>query len=118
MWNCVRSASFSIFVTRRPKGKIVATRGIGQSDPLLPFLFLLVANVLSRLVSTSMDKGPIEGFNVGKDLVHLSHLQFADDSLFFCSSQESSFVNLNKFLSLFEAILVLKINEGKAPFFV
>lgn len=57
----------------------------------------MVVNILSRLVSLGVDKGIVEGFKVGKDLVSLSHLRFANDTLLFCSSNNSSFLNLNSF---------------------
>ena len=38
----------------------------------------------------------IEGFVIGKDKVMVSHLQFADDTIFFHSGVEEKFTNLLK----------------------
>lgn len=65
----------SEFLHGRLKGKIFATSGLRQGDLLSSFLFLMVDDVLSRLISSRVENGVIEGFKVGKDLVHLSHLQ-------------------------------------------
>lgn len=43
----------------------------------------------------------------------LSHLQFADDTIFFCSEKEESFFILSHILAFFEAMSRLKINRGK-----
>lgn len=52
---------------------------------------------------------------MGKVLVHLSHLQFANDTLFlFGSGQESSYVNLNRLLLFFEAMSGLKTKGVKS----
>lgn len=102
IWYCIRSANFSILVNGEPRGKIFALRARRQGDHLSPYIFNLVVDILSRLVSLGVDKRVVEGFWVGKSLVPLSHLQFADDTIFFCSGWDSSFSNLNSLLSFFE----------------
>ena len=41
-------------------------RGLRQGDPLSPFLFVLVAKVLNKMVSKAKAKGIVEGLLVGK----------------------------------------------------
>lgn len=45
--------------------------------------------------------------------VVLPHLQFADDTLFFCYGKDSSLLILNHVLAIFEEVSGLKINRGK-----
>lgn len=45
---------------------------------------ILVSEVLSSLIARLHDKGIYEGFLVGKENIHVSILQFADDTLIFC----------------------------------
>ena len=58
-----------------------ATRGLRQGDPLSPFLFTLVVDVLGRLMDKAVEEKVVKGFKVGTDEVSVSHLQFADDTL-------------------------------------
>ena len=44
-------------------------KGLRQCDPIFPFLFNLVVDVLSRLVYADVEKGLLDGFVVGIDEV-------------------------------------------------
>ena len=61
------SSSFAILVNGNAKGWVKASRGLRQGDPLSPFLFTLVADVLSRLMIKAEEIGLTEGFFVGRD---------------------------------------------------
>ena len=54
-----------------------------QGYPLSPFLFTLVADVLSRLMFRAKENGLIEGFLVGRNRTKVSILQFAGGTIFF-----------------------------------
>ena len=70
---CVSSANVSIIVNGRPCGKIIPTRGIRQDDPLSPFLFILVADCLSRLLDHSLYKNLIATHPIGASSFILNH---------------------------------------------
>lgn len=67
----------------RPRGKFRSSRGLKQGDPLSPFLFNLVVDGLRRLVERTKSMALIKGFILEKNKVEVSHLQFADDTIFF-----------------------------------
>lgn len=62
-----------------------------QEDPLSPFLFLLVVDVMSSIVKKCVEGNIFIPFEVGEDRVALPHLQFADNTLFFCFGNRDLF---------------------------
>ena len=114
---CLASVSLSIFVNGRSHGKFKGSRGLRQGDLLSPFLFTLVVDGLSRLVEKARCSGMINGFEVGKDKVVVSHLPFADETLFFMKNDAHSLHNLIRLLDVFCLASGLKINLAKSQLF-
>ncbi|CAL5432957.1 unnamed protein product [Camellia sinensis] len=70
---------------------------------------------LNILLQRAMDLRLIKGVSIGaNDEVHLTHLQFADDSLLFCDADLSEVLNLKRILRCFEVASGLKINYHKS----
>ncbi|KAM7480816.1 hypothetical protein LguiB_005399 [Lonicera macranthoides] len=111
---CLSSSNFLVMVNGRPRGIFNASRGIRQGDPLSPFLFVLVADVLNRLVVRAREMGIIDGFEIGRDKIKLSHLQFADDTIFFLSNDVNKLKNLITILDTFGLASGLHINVSKS----
>ena len=111
---CLSSSSFAILVNGNAKGWVKASRGLRQGDPLSPFLFTLVADVLSRLLFRAEETGLTEGFSVGRDRTRVSLLQFADDTIFFSKASLEHLQNLKLILLVFKQVSELKINFKKS----
>ena len=60
--------------------------------------------MLGRLIDKAKDCNALRGSIVGRDKVEVSHLQFADDALFFMEAYR------NYFFDLFEAIRCFLFN--------
>ena len=86
MRGCLSSVSYAILVNRNAKGWVKVSRGLRQGDPLSPILFTIVADVLSRMLLRAEERSMLEGFKVGRNKTRVSHLQFADDTIFFSNS--------------------------------
>ncbi|XP_071694930.1 uncharacterized protein [Rutidosis leptorrhynchoides] len=111
---CLKSASISILVNGSPTNEFLIERGVRQGDPLSPFLFLIAAEGLNLIVKRACRDGLYKGVEVGIDKVGLSHLQFADDTIFIGEWQSQNFCNLVKILKCFENLSGLKINFHKS----
>ena len=104
---CISSVRFSVMVNGSPSGFFGSSRGIRQEDPLSPLLFLLVMEVLSRMLHRTEEAGFIRGFKAGngvEDDFHVSHLLFADDTIVFCDAEHEQLLHLRMVLSCFEAV--------------
>ena len=62
---CISSVQFFVLVNGSPEGFFRNSRGIRQGDPLSPLLFLLVMEVLSRMLRKVETEGLIRGFSAG-----------------------------------------------------
>ena len=113
MRGCLSSVSFAVLVNGNGKGWFKASRGLRQGDPLSPFLFTLVADVLSRMLLRAEERNVLEGFRVGRNRIRVSHLQFADDTIFFSSTREEDMLTLKSVLLVFGHISGLKVNLDK-----
>lgn len=77
----------------RARGLVCPSRGLRQGDPLSPYLFLFVTEGLIGLLKDAERVGMIQGHQVCTNAPPISHLLFADDSIFFCKATlEQAFV--------------------------
>jgi len=88
-------------------------RGLRQGDPLSPFLFVLMAEVLNRMLIRAEYLGLFKGLAVGRQAVTISHLQFMDDTLIFCETDESYIGNIKQILLNFQCFSGLVVNYSK-----
>ena len=114
---CVSTVRFSVLVNGSPVGFFSRYRGLRQGDPLSPLLFLLIMEVLSRILKKTEEGGLIQGFHVGpvnSSGIHVSHLLFVDDTILFCDISREQSLSIRLVLSCFQAFTGLKVNVGKS----
>ena len=80
---CITTAHFSVLVNGNPTGYILPSRGLRQGDLLSPYLFLFCAERLTALLRKEKTDGIIRGVAASRGGPCISHLLFADDSLYF-----------------------------------
>ena len=93
-------------------------RGLRQGDPLSPFLFIIMAEVLSQMLVNANQLGLARGLVVGAKRVTISHLQFADDTLIFCEVEEEYLMNIKRIMLSFQAFSGLAVNYEKSGLIV
>ena len=114
MRGCLFSATFAVLVNGNAKGWVKTYKGLRQGDPLSPFLFTLVVDALSRLIVRAEERGLFEGILVGRNRIKVSHLQFADDTIFFSKASFEELHSLKLILLVFGRLSRLRINLNKS----
>jgi hypothetical protein len=87
--HCISSVHFFVLVNSTPFGFFSSACGLRQGDPLSPLLFVIVMEALSKLLTATIQRGFLSSFSVGSrrsEVVNISHLLFADDTLVFCGA--------------------------------
>lgn len=60
---CITSPLFSIMVNGSPNGFFKGGRGLRQGDPVSPYLFIVVANLLGRMMAKAESVGLVQTFS-------------------------------------------------------
>lgn len=97
---CISSTSYSIAVNGSLEGYFKGERGLRQGDPIIPFLFVLGMEYLSRLLRRSCSS-PSFKYHSRCGQLKLSHLAFADDLLLFSRGDKNSICALTDTLEEF-----------------
>ncbi|KAK3199511.1 hypothetical protein Dsin_022926 [Dipteronia sinensis] len=115
MWMkwCISTPSMSVLINGSPSGGFVIERGLLEGDPLSLFLFNLAVECLSRCFEKAVDLNMVRGIGFGNDEVHVSHLQYADDTILFLEPKMEYLVNSKRILRCFEMVSSLRINFHK-----
>ncbi|XP_039001543.1 uncharacterized protein LOC120127787 [Hibiscus syriacus] len=87
-----------------------------QGDPLSPYLFVIVMNVLSSLLDAAA-KNSVFRFHPKCKRIPLTHLCFADDLLLFCHGSLDTMLGVVSTLEKFYELYGLKLNASKTELF-
>ena len=79
---CISSVSCNLIINEQ-SGTICPTRGLRHVDHLSSYLFLFIADVLSITINKAVESNRMFDIKLGRECPSLSHLSFADDSIFF-----------------------------------
>ncbi|KAL9687234.1 hypothetical protein QQ045_031633 [Rhodiola kirilowii] len=110
---CVRTVSYLIRVNDNVSSVIRPGRGLRQGDPLSPYLFLLCIELLNKKIRDAVAVGTLSGIKVCRNAPVVSHLFFADDSIFFLKCKVTEAETLRDILRQYEEASGQKINCEK-----
>ncbi|GKC99825.1 putative RNA-directed DNA polymerase, eukaryota, reverse transcriptase zinc-binding domain protein [Tanacetum coccineum] len=117
IYSCLNSAFASVLINGSPTKEFKLERGLRQGDPLSPFLFILAAEALNVAILEATNHNIFHGIKVGKDKLHISHLQFADDALILGEWSLTNATNLSRILTCFHLASGLKVNFNKSKLY-
>ncbi|KAK1427996.1 hypothetical protein QVD17_16799 [Tagetes erecta] len=117
IWLCVSTASFSIKVNGNIHGFFNGKRGLRQGDPLSPYLFTLVMEILTRILhhDTRMDSS--FRFHNKCEKQSIINLCFADDLFMFARGDINSTKCILKSLKMFTSMSGLVPSNQKSTVF-
>ncbi|GKD54100.1 reverse transcriptase [Tanacetum coccineum] len=90
-WTCICITTYELeFMVNGDSVEIIKPqRGIRQRYPISTYLFIIVADVLSRQISRALYLGILSGIKMARNFPLISHIFFADDSLFFLKASHA-----------------------------
>lgn len=112
---CLSSSTVSVLVNESPSEEFRVSKGLRQGDPMAPFLFLIVEEGLSRIISNTVDRGIIKGYKIskGEKSMVLSHIQYDDDTVIVGEVSLAKAAAINFILRMFELVSGLRVNYFK-----
>lgn len=82
IWQCVSTPFFSISINGEISTPFKGERSLRKGDPISPYLFVLVLEVLSQLLKTKFSSGHI-GHHPSSSNPSITHLAFGNDLMIF-----------------------------------
>ncbi|XP_071693764.1 uncharacterized protein [Rutidosis leptorrhynchoides] len=113
---CISNIHFSVLLNGSPSREGIMKRGLRQGDPLSSFLFIIVAEVLSKLLSRDLIKGDLQGCRIGPNL-KINHSQFADDTIIFAQPNSIKLLRIKHIMDLFSHLAGLQMNAIKTTLY-
>ena len=90
-----------------------ASRGLRQGCPLSPFLFLLIADALSKIINQAKRAGSFKGIKITSS-VELTHILFIDDVVMLGERTWENLKETENILELYKKAMGMHINVEKS----
>lgn len=110
---CVTIVKFSIFANGEKRASVIPSRGLRQGDPLSPYLFLLVIDVLSKLLNKAIKENRLSAIKLNTSCPTLSHLFFVDDAILFLNANKEECDQVLKILEIYNNASGQLVNFSK-----
>ncbi|KAM0925791.1 hypothetical protein ACQ4PT_003954 [Festuca glaucescens] len=99
---CVTTVKFCVQVNGNLTEEIVPTRGLRQGDPLSTYLFLFVADSLSKRIHRAILDQHLKELKICRTSPGVSHLMFADDCVLFFKADHQQDSIIKSAITAFE----------------
>jgi len=118
IWRIMSNNWYSVIINGARHGFFHSTRGLKQGDPFSPALFILGAEVLSRMLNNIYLNQNYQGFHMEPRGPQINHLSFADDVIIFTSGKRLDIQLIMKTLITYEQVSNQLINRDKSHFMI
>ncbi|XP_059064740.1 uncharacterized protein LOC131856820 [Cryptomeria japonica] len=115
---CISTVKFSILVNGNVCGFFPATNGLRQGGPLSPSLFVLMNEVLGKLIQKRHVRGVWKGIRVHEQLDAITHSQLADDTMVFGEATLTEAKTIMETLHLYSESSGQIMNKEKSQLFI
>ncbi|CAM8948202.1 unnamed protein product [Rhodiola kirilowii] len=112
--SCICLVKYTVRVNDMLTIEFRPERGIRQGDPLSLYLFLIYTEWLTSKLREMQRSNKINGVKICGEAAEVSHLLFADDSMFFLRADIKNPVNLKEALKDYEKLSGQMINFNKS----
>ncbi|KAK4384216.1 hypothetical protein Sango_3081500 [Sesamum angolense] len=109
---------YSVVVNGGVHGFFAGARGLRQGDPMSPYLFVLVMEVLQMILQQFIDQDGQFLYHWRCTELKLFQLSFADDILLLCKADVQSVSLLRRGLDLFASLSGLHTNPQKSQLII
>ncbi|WOL19714.1 hypothetical protein Cni_G28516 [Canna indica] len=110
--NCMEGISYCYKINGVNSRHFESKKGLRQGDPLSPYLFIILEQLLSEMMNVAVKERKIDSFMFEENVI--SHTLFADDIVFFIKGNSKSCKNLKTLLSEYCSISGQKLNLSKS----
>ncbi|KAK4383871.1 Transposon TX1 uncharacterized protein [Sesamum angolense] len=111
---CVTSPHFSLYLNGEIHGFFAGARGLRQGDPVSPYLFVLVMEVLHLILQQFIEQDGGFAYHWQCKELGLLQLSFADDLILLCKAEVRSVELFRRGLDLFASLSGLHTNPQKS----
>eukprot|EP00253_Pinus_taeda_P023626 PITA_23626 len=111
---CMSNPWIAPLINGRPANFFKAKRGIRQGCPLSPFLYIIMAEALSRKLEAERLSGSLPGLKPTSNINPLNHALFADDSIFLGGASPRIAKAFDTVIKNYCKVLGALVNERKS----
>ena len=113
IYQCISTVEYYIQLNGQISFTISPSCSIRQGIPLSPYLCIIASNILSCMIHQSESQGLWRGIKICKEASPITHLLYADDSLFFLEANIANFMHVKQILDCYCRWSGQKINKSK-----
>lgn len=111
---CISTTYFSVLVNGSPCGFFPGSRGIRQGDLISPALFVLLADLLSRILARAEREVKISGVKISRTSPRITHLMYADNLVIYCKATTEEVSEVKRCLDMYCQWTGQRINWAKS----